>query len=92
LENFGGPLNKKCWHILRPFGLIYGHLVYYVAVWYSLRSFDIFSPILECLTKKNLATLDWSETFFETWKEIRRIFKILFAHFKTFCKQSETGL
>jgi hypothetical protein len=25
--NFGDPLNGKCWYILWPFGIFYGHLV-----------------------------------------------------------------
>jgi hypothetical protein len=39
-----------CWYILCPFGLFYGHLVYFMVVWY------IFT-VLVCCTKKNLATL-----------------------------------
>jgi hypothetical protein len=35
--------------ILRPFGIIYFHLVYFVAIW-------LFFPVLLCCTKKNLAT------------------------------------
>jgi hypothetical protein len=31
---FGGMWNLKCWYILWPFGLLYGHLVYYMAIWY----------------------------------------------------------
>jgi hypothetical protein len=54
---FGEPLNRKCWHILRPFGLIHGRLVYYIAIWYNLRSFGIFFPFWYVWSKKNLATL-----------------------------------
>jgi hypothetical protein len=38
------------WSILQPFGIFYGHLVYFVVIWY------IFT-VLGCCTKKNLATL-----------------------------------
>jgi hypothetical protein len=27
MVNFGGPFNDKCWFILWPFGIFYGHLV-----------------------------------------------------------------
>jgi hypothetical protein len=30
--NFGGSCNGSCWYILWPFGLFYGHLVYFVAI------------------------------------------------------------
>jgi hypothetical protein len=30
---FGGIWNLKCWYILWPFGILYGHLVYYMANW-----------------------------------------------------------
>jgi hypothetical protein len=48
-------------------GIIYGHLVYFtanryivhMAIGYIFWSFGIFSPILVCCTKKNLATLKW---------------------------------
>jgi hypothetical protein len=39
--HFGGPLNRKCWHILWTFGLYYGHFVYFIAVWHTLWSLDI---------------------------------------------------
>jgi hypothetical protein len=48
--NFGGTCNGRCWYILRPFGLFYGHLVYFMVIW------CIF-PVLVHGTKKNLATL-----------------------------------
>jgi hypothetical protein len=68
--NFGGTCDRRCWYILRPFGLFYGHLVYFTAIWSILRQFGIvcghlvyfsylvyFPPFLVCGTKKNLATL-----------------------------------
>jgi hypothetical protein len=49
------------WNILREvenvgisFGIFYGHMVYFLAI---LWSFDVFSPVLVCFTKENLATL-----------------------------------
>jgi hypothetical protein len=35
----------------------YGHLEYFMAIWYSLWSFGIFFPIWYVWSKKNLATL-----------------------------------
>jgi hypothetical protein len=41
--NFGGSwIWIKC-YILRPFGIFYGHLVYFMVFWYILRSLGIFS-------------------------------------------------
>jgi hypothetical protein len=47
--NFGGSCNGRCWYILwtvwsilQPFGLIYGHFVYFVVTWY------IFSALVCC--------------------------------------------
>jgi hypothetical protein len=31
---FGGPWTGKCCHILWPFGIFYGNLVHFMAVWY----------------------------------------------------------
>jgi hypothetical protein len=31
--NFGRSCNGRCWYILCPFGLFYGHLWYFVAIW-----------------------------------------------------------
>jgi hypothetical protein len=56
LVNFGGSCSGKGRYILWLFGLFYGHLVYVVAIWYNLKSFDIFSPVLVCCAKKNLAS------------------------------------
>jgi hypothetical protein len=39
------------------FFLFYFRLVYIVAVWYILRLFGIFFPVLVWCTKKNLAIL-----------------------------------
>jgi hypothetical protein len=64
-ENFGGTCNGRFWYILWPFGLFYGHLVYFVADWYTylvaifvyfIVIWYIFS-LLVCCTKKNLATV-----------------------------------
>jgi hypothetical protein len=38
------------WSILRPFGIFYGHSVYFMVIWYIF-------PVWVCCTMKNLATL-----------------------------------
>jgi hypothetical protein len=38
-------------------GIFYGHLEYFTAIWYILRPFGIFFPVLLHCVKKNLATL-----------------------------------
>jgi hypothetical protein len=60
-------------------GIFYGHLAYFTAIWYILWSFDIFygyifgifSPLLVCCTKKNLATL--CATHLNSKAEIRNV-------------------
>jgi hypothetical protein len=37
-------------------GIFYGHLAYFVAIWYIFGNLYVF-PVLVCCTKKNLATL-----------------------------------
>jgi hypothetical protein len=44
--NFGGPWNGKGW----PFGIYYGHLEYFMAIWNILRPFRIFYSNLEYIT------------------------------------------
>jgi hypothetical protein len=48
--NFGGSCNGRRWCILRPFGIFYGHLVYFTAIWYIFSGFSM-------LYQKSLATL-----------------------------------
>jgi hypothetical protein len=48
------PNLGKFWRVV---GILYGHLVYLSAFWYILLPFGIFSPVLVCCVKKNLATL-----------------------------------
>jgi hypothetical protein len=59
--NFGGPWNGKRWYILWPFGIVYCHWVWIMAVWYSFCPFGTFWYVC---TEKNLATLngawDWN--------------------------------
>jgi hypothetical protein len=55
--NFGGSYNGRCWYISSPFGSIFGHWVYLVAIWYILWLSGILYPILVCFAEKNLATL-----------------------------------
>jgi hypothetical protein len=39
--NFGGSCNGRCWYILCTFGVFYGHLIYFMTIWYILWSFGI---------------------------------------------------
>jgi hypothetical protein len=59
LVKFGGPWNGKCYYILWPFGILYGHLVQFMAL-YSLWSFGTFFRFWYVWTGKNLATLSQS--------------------------------
>jgi hypothetical protein len=34
--NFGETYNGRCWYIILPFGVLYGHLVHFVAILYIL--------------------------------------------------------
>jgi hypothetical protein len=68
VDMFYGPFANvlSIWYILWPFGIFYGHLVYFMAIWYwyhfpSLGIF--FTPLVSC-TKKNLATLPKSSKHF----------------------------
>jgi hypothetical protein len=49
---FGGPWIGKCWHILLPFGIFYGHLVYFMTIWYILWLFGIYFLSFGSCTKK----------------------------------------
>jgi hypothetical protein len=42
--NFGVSCIRSCYYSLWPFGLFYGHLVYFVAIWYILWSFWYIFP------------------------------------------------
>jgi polyferredoxin len=48
----GGSSNGRGWYILRPFGLIYGHFVQFVAISYICWSIGIFSPVLVSIAEK----------------------------------------
>jgi hypothetical protein len=39
--NFGGFCNGRRWYSLWPFGIVYGHLLYVMAIWYILWSFGV---------------------------------------------------
>jgi hypothetical protein len=39
--NFGGTCNRRFWSILRPFGLFYGHLIYFMVIWYIFSHFGM---------------------------------------------------
>jgi hypothetical protein len=47
------------WSTLWPFDIFYGHLVYFVVIWYI-------SPLLVYCTKRNLATLRIASAQFKT--------------------------
>jgi hypothetical protein len=36
---------QNCWYIIWPFGLFYGHLLYYTAIWYIFSTFWYVVPI-----------------------------------------------
>jgi hypothetical protein len=59
LVKFWMVLEWKMLVFLEPFCLLYGQMVYFIAVWYILWSIGIFLPALVYCTKKNLATLVW---------------------------------
>jgi hypothetical protein len=42
------------WDILRPIGILFGHLVKFVVIWYIFH-------VLACFTQINLAILLWTE-------------------------------
>jgi hypothetical protein len=46
--NFGGPKIGKCWNILWPFGMFYGHLVQCVFIWYIFPFLDMYLPRKIC--------------------------------------------
>jgi hypothetical protein len=39
-------------HILCAFGILYGHWKYFIAIWYILWTFDIFSPFWYVVPRK----------------------------------------
>jgi hypothetical protein len=57
LGQFWRALDWKNGYILWPFEVFYGHLGYFMTIWYILCSFGTFLPVLVSWAKKNLATL-----------------------------------
>jgi hypothetical protein len=51
--SFGGSCNGRCWFILWPFGLFYGHLINYVTIWYILWLLVYFSRFGMLLKEKS---------------------------------------
>jgi hypothetical protein len=51
--NLGKSCSERCWYILWPFGLFYGRLVYFVAIWYVIFGMVIWYifPAFVCCTK-----------------------------------------
>jgi hypothetical protein len=69
-------------------GILYGHSVYFTAIWYVLRPFGIFYvfwyifPVLVCCSKKNLATLFHNAIYVVESQQIRNtIFTLQEVHF-----------
>jgi hypothetical protein len=60
-------LGREFLNLLWPFGIICGHLLSFMPIWYNLWSFVIFSPFLVHRNKKNLATLEAAK-FWPTWR------------------------
>jgi hypothetical protein len=52
LVHFGSPFNGKFWYILRLFGILGGHLLYFMVISYMLWQFDIYYPHLGTLYKE----------------------------------------
>jgi hypothetical protein len=50
--SFGGSCYAKYWYILWPFGLVYGHWKYFMAIWYILWKLGIFSPVFGILDQE----------------------------------------
>jgi hypothetical protein len=47
-----GSCYGRYWYIIFPFGQISGYLVYFMALWYILWSFGIFSPFWYIVERK----------------------------------------
>jgi hypothetical protein len=56
-EKISGSWIGSCRYILWTFGTFYGHLGYFMTIWYIVCSFGTVFPVLVSCTKKNLATL-----------------------------------
>jgi hypothetical protein len=86
--------------VLQPFGIFYGHLVYFEIIWYTLWSFWYIFPVLVFCTNKNLATQQPSPITMKLFSKKWLIFffclflfewhGIKFTHRKL--RKSETGL
>jgi hypothetical protein len=71
--------------ILLPFGILYGRLVNFMAIWYSLWSFLIDFPFLVCLDQKKSGNPEpWASKLVFSKKERKKIFHSL-------CKTMERG-
>jgi hypothetical protein len=57
--NFGGSCNGRCWYI----GLLYIHLVYFVAIWYIFWFFGMFPPRFGKLYKEKSGNPDDGPNF-----------------------------
>jgi hypothetical protein len=66
LEDVG--VYKAIWSIFRPFGLFFGHLVYFTAIWYIFWSFwyilwllAIFLPLWYVVPRKIWQPCSWEK-------------------------------
>jgi hypothetical protein len=50
--NFLGYCNGRCWYILCSFGVFYGHLPYFIVIWYIFWLFGIFFTCWYFLVRK----------------------------------------
>jgi hypothetical protein len=68
LVNYGWSWNGKCMYILWPFGLLNGHLVYFIVIGILRVHIEYFSLFWYVVpTKKNLATLVTHRHFQQTF-------------------------
>jgi hypothetical protein len=67
--NFWGPWIGKCWYILRPFWIFYGHLGYFCTICCILRLFGTFFRFWCHITRK--IWQPWSGTNQNTSKKTK---------------------
>jgi hypothetical protein len=82
---FWGPSNGKCWYIIWPFGILCGHLVYFI--YDHLVYFSCFG-MLHIHNKKNLATLfwrmdGWMEDTFKFFPKKKKKFEVQVLNFSS---------
>jgi hypothetical protein len=92
LGKFSGVLDWKNGYILWPLVIFYGHLGYFMTIWYILCSFGTFFPVLVSWTNKNLATLLSAVLLVQQGDQIGPILPIgRLLTFGSFLKITEVG-